>query len=165
MLYLPWSARSGRKQGLALRGDSVTALTWAITERPRGTIVTNAAMVWTLLCVSTDVDVREVEQIAGEGNENCGRLSRRGTRPRQSLEEEVADMAIGEPEIIEIIDIPGVKTMLELCDPRREFKSESEFFQFCRKAREATELFLSGYRIHPTTTTTPTTTTAAASAT
>ena len=38
----------GRGRTLALRGDSVTALTWAITERPRGTIVTNAAMIWTL---------------------------------------------------------------------------------------------------------------------
>ena len=34
--------RSG--QSLALRGDSVTALTWSITERLRGSIVTNASM-------------------------------------------------------------------------------------------------------------------------
>ena len=31
---------SGRN--VVLRGDSVTALTWAITERPRGVRVTNA---------------------------------------------------------------------------------------------------------------------------
>jgi hypothetical protein len=31
-------------QRLALRGDSVTALTWAVTERSRGDIVTNAAL-------------------------------------------------------------------------------------------------------------------------
>jgi hypothetical protein len=29
-------------QSLALRGDSVTALTWSITERVRGSLVTNA---------------------------------------------------------------------------------------------------------------------------
>ena len=34
-----------RGKSLALRGDSVTALTWAITERSRGSIVTNAAMI------------------------------------------------------------------------------------------------------------------------
>jgi hypothetical protein len=34
---------SGRS--LALRGDSMTALTWAVTERPRGTIVINASIV------------------------------------------------------------------------------------------------------------------------
>jgi hypothetical protein len=48
----------GRGQTIALRGDSVTALTWAITERPRGTIVTNAAMIWTLLAVAADVEQR-----------------------------------------------------------------------------------------------------------
>lgn len=37
--------------GLALRGDSVTTLTSAISERPRRTIVTDAAMVWTHCCV------------------------------------------------------------------------------------------------------------------
>lgn len=30
---------------IALGGNSVTALTWAITERPRGSIVTNAATI------------------------------------------------------------------------------------------------------------------------
>lgn len=130
---------------LALRGDSVTALTWAITERPRGTIVTNAAMVWTLLCVSADVDVREVTHIAGEDNDKCDRLSRRGAQPPRSLENEVADMAIGEPEIVDLMAIPGVRTILELCDPRRVFKSEAEFFQFWNEAREATKVLLSGF--------------------
>jgi hypothetical protein len=41
-------------RSLALRGDSVTAFTWAIAERPRGEIVTNASIVWTLLCVATN---------------------------------------------------------------------------------------------------------------
>lgn len=63
---------------LALRGDSITALTWAITERPRGSIVTNAAMIWTLLCIATDINIRKVTHIAGEENDKCDRLSRRG---------------------------------------------------------------------------------------
>jgi hypothetical protein len=46
--------------GIALRGDSFTALTWTMTERPRGNRVTNAAMVWTLLCIAADVEVKEV---------------------------------------------------------------------------------------------------------
>jgi hypothetical protein len=32
-------------QSLALRGDSVTALTWSVTERVRGSLVTNPSMV------------------------------------------------------------------------------------------------------------------------
>jgi hypothetical protein len=58
-----------RGKSLALRGDSVTALTWASTERPRGAIVTNAAMVWTLLCVAADVHVRDTTHIPGEEND------------------------------------------------------------------------------------------------
>jgi hypothetical protein len=38
--------RPEHRRSLALRGDSVTALTWSITERVRGSIVTNASMVW-----------------------------------------------------------------------------------------------------------------------
>jgi hypothetical protein len=68
---------------LALRGDSVTALTWAITERPRGLIVTNAAMVWTLLCIAADINVKEVTHISGEENDKCDRLSRRGATRRR----------------------------------------------------------------------------------
>jgi hypothetical protein len=67
--------RSGRN--IALQGDSVTALTWAITERPRGSKITNASMVWTLLCIAADVNVNEVAHIVGKENANCDRLSRR----------------------------------------------------------------------------------------
>jgi hypothetical protein len=73
---------SGRS--LALRGDSVTALTWAISERPRGKIVTNASIVWTLLFVATIIDVREITHIPGDENEMCERLSCRGTTPCMS---------------------------------------------------------------------------------
>jgi hypothetical protein len=68
-------------QRLALRGDSVTALTWAVTERPRGDIVTNAAMVWTLLCVA-------VIHIPGDDNVKCDRLSRRGSKPVLAVKQE-----------------------------------------------------------------------------
>jgi hypothetical protein len=63
---------------LALRGDSVTTLTWVITERPRGVIVTNAAMLRTLLCIAADINVKEVTHISGEDNDKCDHLSRRG---------------------------------------------------------------------------------------
>ena len=43
--------------GIALRGDRVGALTWTMTERPRGLSVTNTSMLWTLLCIAADVKV------------------------------------------------------------------------------------------------------------
>jgi hypothetical protein len=68
-----------------------------MTERPRGVRVTNAAMVWTLLCVAADVDVKEVTHIAGKGNEQRNRLSRRwdtGKTPTMSESEEAEDMGL-----------------------------------------------------------------------
>jgi hypothetical protein len=43
--------------GIALRGDRVGALTWTMTERPRGLSVTNTSMLWTLLCIAADAKV------------------------------------------------------------------------------------------------------------
>ena len=60
---------------LGLRGDSVTALTWSITERVRGSIVSNASMVWTLLCVAADINVQQIVHIAGVDNKKCDQLS------------------------------------------------------------------------------------------
>jgi hypothetical protein len=60
-------------RSLALRVDSVTALTWAVTERPRGKIVTNASIVWTSLCVATNIDVIEYTHIPGDDNDKCDR--------------------------------------------------------------------------------------------
>jgi hypothetical protein len=79
---------------VALRGDSVTALTWAITERPRGVIVTKAAMIWTLLCIAADINVREITHIPGEENEQCDRLSRRVPGTKLSVSEEAAEMGM-----------------------------------------------------------------------
>lgn len=79
-----------RGKTLALRGDSVRVLTWAITERPRGSIVTNAAMIWTLLCVAADIDIREITHIPGELNDKCDQLSRRGADNKTSVLEHAA---------------------------------------------------------------------------
>lgn len=53
-------------------------------------------------------------------------------------------MAIGQPEIIDLTGLPGVMRILELCDPKRTFTSEAEFFSFWMEAREAIRVFLSG---------------------
>ena len=77
-------------QSIALRGDSVTALAWATTERPRGSIATNAAMVWTLLCVAADVHVTNITHIPGAENDNCDQLSRRGPAPTTTIVQHAA---------------------------------------------------------------------------
>jgi hypothetical protein len=119
-----------RGQSLALRGHSVTALTWAITERPRGSTVTNAAMVWTLLCVAADIDVKEITHIPGEQNESCDQLSRRGHHPIMSVEEHANNLGITGAVTIEAQSDPAIMTMLRLCDPRISIQSNGEFMEF-----------------------------------
>ena len=58
-----------RKDYIELRGDSISALTWAHLERYRGSLVTNAAMVFTSLCIASEVDVKVATHIPGK--ENC----------------------------------------------------------------------------------------------
>ena len=48
--------------------------------------MTNAAMVWTILCTTADVDIREIIHIAGTDNWRCDQLSRRGTNPTKTIE-------------------------------------------------------------------------------
>ena len=133
-------------KSIALRGDSVTALTWAITERPRGVRVTNASMIWTLLCVAAGVDVKEVTHIAGDDNDKCDRLSRRwdlGKRPTMSVSEEAGDMGLVGVEVIEMDSDMSVRRVVELCDPRTELNSESQFIAFWMKARSAIDTLIS----------------------
>lgn len=138
--------------GIALRGDSVTALTWTITERPRGVRVTNASMIWTLLCIAADVDVKEVTHIAGEDNKQCDRLSRRwdiGKIPSMTVLEEAEDMGLRGVEVVEMDLDTGVRGILELCDPRTELSSESQFISFWIKARNAIDSFMATHNHTP----------------
>ena len=141
---------SGRS--LALRGDSVTALTWAISERPRGKIVINAAMVWTLLCVATNIDVREVTHIPGDENEKCDRLSRRGPTPATTVLEEARAMGIEGGVVIGVNENEEIMEMLRLCDPRRKLESDSDFVAFWTEVRDAVNTFVDRYPPHPHTT-------------
>jgi hypothetical protein len=137
--------------GIALRGDSVTALTWTMTERPRGVRVTNASMIWTLLCIAADVDVKEVTHIAGEDNGRCDRLSRRwdvGKTPVVSVSAEAEDIGLGRIEVVEMDLDPSVRGIVELCDPRRELSSENQFIEFWMRARSAIDTFMSTHN-HP----------------
>jgi hypothetical protein len=128
--------------GIALRGDSVTALTWTMT---------NAAMVWTLLCIAADVEVKEVTHIPGEQNERCDRLSRRWDvrkTPTVSVSAEAEEMGMKGVKVVEMDADPSVREVIELCDPRRELSSESQFIDFWMRARSAIGLFMMTHN-HP----------------
>ena len=131
---------SGRS--LALRGDGVTANTWAFTERPRGSIVTNASMVWTLLCLASDINVTEVTHIAGLDNKNCDFLSRKGTHPTTSIAEDVQRMGLGNLAVLDLCGADSAIDIVRLCDPRVQLDSEEDFVRFWVQAKTAIDMFL-----------------------
>ena len=101
-------------RSLALRGDSVTALTWAITERPRGSIVTKAAMIWSMLCVATGVDVIEITHIPGTENKRCDRLPRLQPQRGPSFSAELSDMGLLGTTVLDMDRIEGVVALCTL---------------------------------------------------
>jgi hypothetical protein len=105
---------------LTLRGDSVTALTGAISERPRGVILTNAAMVWTLLCIAADINVKEVTHKSGEDNDKCDRLSWRGAKLKKSISDEAAEMGMPGARVVDLSGDETVMGIIGLRNPRRE---------------------------------------------
>ena len=134
-------------QSLALRGDSVTALTWSITERVRGLIVSNASMVWTVLCVAADINVQQIVHIAGVDNKKCDQLSRRGNQSVMTLEDEARSMGMKETDLVEVNGDESMMEVLRLCDPRRKLETEDEFVRFWSDVRKSIANFL---HVHPT---------------
>lgn len=115
-----------------LRGDSITALTWAETGRPRGSLVTNASMVFTLLCVALGLTVRRSTHISGEKNWRCDTLSRTDKPLRETMDR------IGRGDS-PAIDIPGdVRAMrlFALCSPSLCTEGEEKFRAFWKEIRE-----------------------------
>lgn len=76
-------------------------------------------MLWSLLCVATDVNVSEVTHIAGEDNEKCDRLSRRGKTARAFVAKGASDMGLGAVSVISFETDETVMEILRLCDRDR----------------------------------------------
>jgi hypothetical protein len=89
-----------------------------------------------------------VTHIPGEDNKQCDRLSRRwdvGKTPNLTVSEEAEDMGLGRVEVVEMDRDPSVRGIIELCDPRAELSSESQFISFWMKARSAIDAFMTIY--------------------
>jgi hypothetical protein len=127
----------------------VTALICAISERPRGKIVINASIVWTLLCVATNIDVREITHIPGDENDKkCDRLSRRGLTQGMSVREEAIELGIEGGVVIEVNGDQEIMGLLRLCDPRRKLESNLDFIAFWTDVRDALKIFVNHHVPH-----------------
>jgi hypothetical protein len=117
---------------VSLRGDSVTALTWAANSKFRSELVSNAAVVFVLLCVAKNVVVNEVTHLLAEKNKVADALSRRADGVSYE------DLARQHPQLRDMVLIdPKVEEILPWCDPRLMVETASEFRDFWSGVREA----------------------------
>jgi hypothetical protein len=130
-------------KNMILRGDSITALTWAITERSRGAIVTKAAMIWTQLCVATDTHISEVQHIAGSENHLCDSLSRRSPSDPRSIHQHASDLGIHGASCVDIQGDADVMALINLCNPSPALVSENLFTEFWGTVRTHIDSLLS----------------------
>ena len=62
--------------------------------------------------------------------------------PTMSVTEEAEEMRLGAANVLEMGAVPSVRGMIELCDPRTDLNSESQFWL---QARRAIDSFVSMY--------------------
>lgn len=133
----------GRGHNLTLRGDSITALTWALTERSRGPTAMNAAIVWTLLCIAADVHIADTTHIAGTANVTCDTLSRRNADASPLACRDVTDLGLADAQILDLGSEPAVQALLRCCDPTRVLETDAQFGAFWAEARGGVDEFMS----------------------
>lgn len=115
---------------MELRRDSITALMWAGTERARGTIVINDAMIWTLLYVAAEVEVHETTHIRGVDNESCDRLSRRHANENLSVVEHAGDLGFNGVIDLRLQSDSNIQALLLMCDFSVDVSSDENFRGF-----------------------------------
>lgn len=142
-----------QSQSMSLRGDSITALTWAITERPKGERVTRAAIIWTMLCVGVNIHIDGITHIAGKCNTVCDALSRRGLNYPETVGEHAVSLGLAAVTVVDVSGDRDIMALLELCRPRGDTQSDEDFLMFWEKARSAVESFIA--RFPPPTLTLP----------
>ena len=93
---------------LGVKGDSVSSLVWAGSERFRGNRATKAAAVFVALCSLFDLWVTETEHLAGTANVTHDRLSR-GETPE--------NLGFSRGEIFRLEEDPVLMAIFGLCAP------------------------------------------------
>ena len=121
---------------IEIRGDSMSALTWAQKERTRGSQVSNAAMVYTLVCVSCDIDAKVATHISGEENFRCDQLSRI-SESGKTVEDVLGGIGLEGVRDLKLEEDSRVLQLIECCRPSEPFEDEVDFMTFWHKIVEA----------------------------
>lgn len=120
-----------KPRSVNLRGDSITALTWAETGKFKGELVGNAAVIFILQGLYRNITINKVIHLAAAENWRTDFLSRGGTIEKL-LER---DPHLGLPKVI---DLNGDE-IIQLCNPNVSTSSEKDFNDFWARARRTLE--------------------------
>lgn len=127
-----------RDVDIEVRGDSITALTWAETERPRGELVTNASIAFTLLIINFGFDIKKSVHISGEDNWKCDRLSRL-SESGMGVAGSLIGMGLEGTVVVELQDSCQVQKLLASCDPGICLDEDDAFLELWGGIRDALE--------------------------
>jgi hypothetical protein len=127
-----------RSEGVALRGDSKTALKWGREEKVKGADAINAAIVMSTICVKFGIEVNESEFISGKQNWKADDLSRSRQKGRE-VKEIMRDIGFGDKSVIDLLVDPAARRLIEACRPGRDVGSEEQFVKLWKEIREAAE--------------------------
>lgn len=118
------------------RGDSLTALSWAKKEKSKGELVSNAAIVFSLLCIRFGLNVQETKHISGEQNWRCDALSRL-SQGESTLIETLRTIERSNTRVVDLDDDAGTSVLLQCCDPRLSLDEEEEFISFWTRVQNS----------------------------
>lgn len=124
-------ALGGCDCGVAVRGDSIAALSWIERERFSGKLVGNAAMIYVVQAIAWGIRVEQVTHLPAEQNTAADYLSRinEGGRTLEGFRKKFPQFK----------DAPVVDTkpsgLVPLCDPQLDIESDAKFTAFWRRAQ------------------------------
>ncbi len=98
-----------RGANVLMFADSTTSLKWGSTERFRGCLNQNCAIVHLTVAAEFDFAISEVRHVRGDENSQCDALSRYTHSPRDFCERE--------DQILDLDHDDVIQTFLALCDP------------------------------------------------
>jgi hypothetical protein len=115
-----------------IREDCISALTWAETGRPRGELVTNASIVFTLLCVATGLTVRKATHLEAKDNWRCDTLS----RTLKPVKEVMIDIGRSEYDVIDLSSDKAAMGLFAKCNPGLLIDGKETFSEFWKSVRQ-----------------------------
>jgi hypothetical protein len=123
---------------VVVRGDSTSALSWLDRQKVSGSAAMNAALVLVSICIKFGIEVNYTLFLKGLLNFKADRLSRI-IEKKMSLEQAMEMNGHRGAAVIDLMGDSVSAVLVDMCDPRRSFESDSEFRVVWGSVREAIE--------------------------